>query len=155
VAGATAVVWPTAIGLQASDLGSRAAPPPLGLLAHLHAVSLVRLGVERVGGTWTSERSLARTRRSPDAHVADAVVRTASGLEAAVEVELTPKGASRLRLIVDELTLDHDRVVYVVSGPRVRVAVERAIDAVDRHRQVSVVDLRCFALPPRSPEGHR
>jgi hypothetical protein len=145
--GASPVVWPTAVGLRASALRSRATPPPLGLLAHLHAVCLVRLGVERLGGVWTSEPRLTRARPSADAHVADAVFRTAGGAEAAVEVELTPKGAARLRLILDELTLDHERVVYVVRGSRVRAAVERAVEALACHRQVSVVDLACFGLP--------
>jgi hypothetical protein len=141
------LVWPTAAGLRASALAFRTAPPPLGLLAHLHAVCLVRLGVERLGGTWTSERYLARARLSPDAHVADGVVRTGRGVEAAVEVELTAKGAARLRLIVDELTLDHEQVIYVVAGPRVRHAVERAVDDLDRRRQVSITSVASFALP--------
>ena len=144
--GTSPLVWPTAAGLRASAVPSRAAPPPLGLLAHLHALCLVRLGVERLGGAWTSELHLARARWSADAHVADAVVRTGRG-EAAVEVELTPKGASRLRLIVDELTLDHEHVVYVVAGPRVRTVVERAVDDLGRQPQVSITNLGSFALP--------
>ena len=155
LAGASPVVWPTAAGLRSAALRARAAAPPLGLLPHLHAVSLVRLGVERLGGTWTSERRLARARRSADAHLADAVFRTVRGVEAAVEVELTPKGASRLRLIIDELTLDHERVVYVVAGCLVRGVVERAVDDLDRHPQVSIVDLACFALPARLPVARR
>jgi hypothetical protein len=153
--GASPLVWSTRAGLRASALAYEDGPPPVGLLAHLHAVSLVRLGVERLGGTWTSERCLARERVSAEDHVADAIVRTACEVDVAVEVELTPKGASRLRLIVDELVLDHDQVVYVVSGRRVRARVQQAVDALECQQRVTVVDLAAFALPtsPREPRA--
>jgi hypothetical protein len=81
--------------------------------------------------------------------------RCATTRAAPASVELTPKGASRLRLIIDELTLDHERVVYVVAGCRVRGVVERAVDDLDRQPQVSIVDLACFALPAQVPVGGR
>ncbi|HEV2992822.1 MAG TPA: hypothetical protein VG869_16980 [Acidimicrobiia bacterium] len=144
----TAAVWPTAAGLRAVGLRGRPAPPPLGLLPHLHAVSLVRVAVERAGGAWTSERQLRRERTSPTAHVADGRFRAADGVDTAVEVELTPKGASRLRDIVEELLDDHDAVLYVVEGTRVRTVVQRAVDALDAGRRVAVCDLDWFRLHP-------
>jgi hypothetical protein len=146
----TPAVWPTDAGLRTVGLRCRPVPPPLGLLPHLHAVSLVRLAVERAGGTWTSERLLRQERTSLGAHVADGRFRTAAGVDTAVEVELTPKGASRLRRIVEELTLDHDAVLYVVDGARVRGAVQRAADALGEHERVAVLDLARFqvALEP-------
>lgn len=42
------------------------------MLAHIHAVTLVRFGVERhgAGRDWVPERALYHARRSPDVHVA-------------------------------------------------------------------------------------
>ena len=98
------MVWPTRAGLRAAGWRCPAKPPPLRLLAHLHAVSLVRLGIEAAGGAWTPERALYRERPEPDAHVPDARFRVGRGVPTAVEVELTNKGPARLRAIVDELT---------------------------------------------------
>ncbi len=140
------VVWPTPAGLRAAGLRCRAKAPPLGLLAHLHACSLVRLGIEAAGGRWTPERALYRERAEPDAHVADACFRVGGGVLTAVEVELTHKGPARLRAIVDELTRGYEAVLYVVDGASLRAAVERAIDGLGAGDHVSVVDLGSFAL---------
>ena len=71
-AGAEPVVWPTREGLRLVLDGYRARTPALSMLAH-HAVTLVRLGLERRGSGqgWVPERALYRARRSPDVHVAD------------------------------------------------------------------------------------
>ena len=147
LAGTPGVVWATGTGRRAVGLPGRAAPPSLGRLEHLHAVSLVRLGVERRGGrAWTSERALHRARPAPDAHVADAEFRTPRGVRTAVEVELTCKGAARLAAIVDELTVEHERTLYVVGSDRLRAAVLRAATRLGVEDRVVIVDLACFAL---------
>jgi len=148
LAGTPGVVWATGPGRRAVGLPGRAAPPSLGRLDHLHAVSLVRLGVERRGGrAWTSERALHRAKPAPDAHVADAEFSTPRGVRTAVEVELTCKGAARLAAIVDELTVEHDRVLYVVDGTRVGAAVARAAARLGVEDRVVILDLAGFALP--------
>jgi hypothetical protein len=150
LAGAAPTVWPTTAGMRAAGIPGRGTPPPLGLLAHARGVSLVRLAIERAGGVWTSERALRRARPFGPSHCADARFRVPGGPETAVEVELTPKGAARLRAIIGELTLDHDAVLYVVDGSRVRVGVERAVDALAVRTRVFVADLERFALPART-----
>lgn len=148
LAGRPAVCWATRAGRREVGLVGPADPPAVGLLEHLHAVSLVRLGVERRGGRdWTSERTLQRERPTPDAHVADARFCTPAGLATAVEVELTRKGARRLAAIVDELTLEHDRILYVVGNDRVRAAVARAVARLGVEERVVIVDLAGFTLP--------
>jgi hypothetical protein len=142
------VVWPTAIGLRRIAAPYVPRPPAVGLLAHLHAVSLVRLGVERFGARrWVSERALQRRRQRRDAHLPDGLFRTPGGIEVAVEVELTRKPGPRLRRIVDELTTEYAAVLYVVDSTPVRFGVERAIAALGEQRRVTVVDLTRFALP--------
>ncbi len=151
LAGHPPVVWPTATGLRRIAARYRAHPPAVGLLAHHHAVSLVRLGVERRGGRrWVSERALQRRHRTRDAHLPDGLFRTRRGRTVAVEVELTRKAGPRLRSIVDELTTEYDLVLYVVDGRAVRTGVEHAVATLGEQRRVTVVDLACFALtaPP-------
>lgn len=144
---AAPVCWLTDAGRRRIGAPHRSKRPTVGRLDHLHAVSLVRLGVEQRGGrAWTSERSLHRERRSADAHVADGRFVTPAGILTAVEVELTVKTALRLRGIVDDLTIDYPAVLYVVRGPSVRRAVEHAVDTLAEHQRVTVVDLGCFAL---------
>jgi hypothetical protein len=141
------VCWLTSTGLRLVGVRQRPRPPTVGRLDHLHAVSLVRLGVERRGGrAWTSERSLHRQRNRADEHVADGRYVAPNGTVTAVEVELTVKAARRLRGIVDDLTIEYVAVLYVVRGTPVRRAVERAVDALGERRRVAVVDLACFQL---------
>lgn len=147
LAGQAALVWPTRRGLGHTDLPYRARPPALGLAAHVHAVSLVRLGLEALGGRdWTSERRLFRERDSLDAHVADGRFRTPNGALVAVEVELSVKRSARLRRIVRDLTLDYDAVLYVVGDHRVAAAVTRAARASVDGDRVTVVGAERFAL---------
>jgi hypothetical protein len=141
------VCWLTSAGLRLVGAGQRPRPPTLGRLDHLHAVSLVRLGVERRGGrAWTSERALYRQRRTADEHIADGWYLAPDGTATAVEVELTLKAARRLRSIVDDLTIEYAAVLYVVRGPPVRRAVEQAIDALGERQRVTVIDLTHFEL---------
>jgi hypothetical protein len=148
-AGADTVVWPTREGLRLVLDGYRARTPALSMLAHIHAVTLVRLGVERrgAGRDWAPERALYRARPSPDVHVADGEYTDRDGRRTAVEVELTVKAAGRLRRIISDLTLEYDRVVYVTGDARVVAAVRTAVHAVGEDDRVELVDLAGFALP--------
>lgn len=142
-AGAPQVVWPTRTGMALVRPGWRAKPPTLSLLAHHHAVSQVRLAIERrgQGSSWVCERVLYKERSTPDAHVPDGRFRSARGPVTAVEVELTLKAADRLRDIVRDLTLDHEAVLYVVGDATIGRAVTAAADAVGESPRVHVVDL--------------
>lgn len=146
-AGGRSVVWPTREGLRLVLPGHRARAPKVSMLAHLHAVSLVRLGVERsgLGSAWVSERLLYRERTSPRSHVPDGAYTAADGSPVVVEVELSVKGADRLARIVGGLTLDHDRVLYVVADAVVERAVRRAVASVNEESRVEVVPLDQFA----------
>jgi hypothetical protein len=150
--GAEPVVWPTREGLRLVLDGYRARTPKLSMLAHIHAVSLVRLGLERkgTGKGWVPERALYRARPSPDVHVADGEY-TWDGRRTAVEVELTVKAADRLRRVIGDLTLEYDRVVYVTGDARVTAAVRSAVHALGEADRVDLVDLAAFALPTERP----
>jgi len=147
--GAEPVVWPTREGLRLVLDGYRARTPALSMLAHIHAVSLVRLGLERRGAVsgWVPERALYRARPTPDVHVADGEYTDRAGRRTAVEVELTVKAAERLRRIIGDLTLEYDRVVYVTGDNKVTAAVRRAVQALGEADRVELVDLAVFALP--------
>jgi hypothetical protein len=151
--GAEPVVWPTREGLRLVLDGYRARTPKLSMLAHIHAVSLVRLGLERdgTGTAWVPERALYRARPSPDIHVADGEYTDRAGRRIAVEVELTVKAAGRLRRIVGDLTLEYDHVVYVTGDARVAAALRKAVHAVGEADRVELVDLAVFALPAERP----
>lgn len=142
-AGSPHVVWPTRAGTALVRPGWRTRPPNLALLAHHHAVSQVRLAIERRGqGTdWVCERVLYRRRTTPDAHVADGTFRSSRGPVTAVEVELTLKTAERLRDILRDLTLDHEAVLYVVGDPTIGRAVDTAARSVGEGERVRIVEL--------------
>ena len=111
--------WLTRAGLAACGLPYRAAPPALGRLAHIRAVTAARLALESApqyaagGGFWRSERRL-RARMGgrvglrehvPDGEVhwpEDAPVPWA-GECWAIEAELTAKTARRTVAIMREL----------------------------------------------------
>jgi hypothetical protein len=150
--GAEAVVWPTREGLRLVLDGYRSRTPALSMLAHLHAVSLVRLGIEqrRWGRDWMPERALYRARPSPDVHVADGEYTDRDGRRTAVEVELTVKAGERLRRIIGDLTLEYDRVLYVTGDTKVAGAVRGAVKALGEDDRVELVDLAGFTLPKES-----
>jgi hypothetical protein len=112
-------VWLTRTGLQACDARYAAAPPALPRLAHIRAVTAVRLALEDApgygdaGAHWRSERRL-RARLGgrlgsrdhlPDAevHWPDAAPVPWAGECWAVEVELTAKTVRRTTAIMREL----------------------------------------------------
>lgn len=147
--GAEPVVWPTREGLRLVLDGYRARTPALSMLAHVHAVSLVRFGLERRGEVngWVPERALYRARPSPDVHVADGEYSDPAGRRTAVEVELTVKAADRLRRIIGDLTLEYDRVLYVTGDGRVAAAVRGALHALGEADRVEIADVAAFVLP--------
>jgi hypothetical protein len=151
--GAEPVVWPTREGLRLVLDGYRARTPALSMLAHIHAVSLVRFGLERRGAVsgWVPERALYRARPSPEVHVADGEYTDRAGRRSAVEVELTVKAAERLRRIIGDLTLEYDQVAYVTGDGRVAAAVRGAVRALGEADRVELVDLATFALPQEAP----
>ncbi|MBW3614418.1 MAG: hypothetical protein KY439_03800 [Actinobacteria bacterium] len=147
-AGQPAFVWPTRGGLRLVRPGWRHRRPTVALLAHHHAVAQVRLHIESRGqGTdWVCERTLYRQRLAPGAHVADGTFVSRRGPITAVEVELTVKGADRLRDIVRDLTLDHEAVLYVVGDAGVARAVSAAVHATGATDRVSIVELDRLAI---------
>jgi hypothetical protein len=114
-------VWaiPTSKGLRASGQGFGIWHPRLGGLAHVAAVTDVRLHIHTRSpdSEWVSERVLARE-REPGEHLPDGVVITADGQRVAIEAELTVKSQHRVRSIIDELSTRFDTVLYFCApGP--------------------------------------
>jgi hypothetical protein len=110
--GEPAWLLPTATGLRTCGSSFRAWQPRLALMAHIAAVTDVRLHVreQAPGSVWVCERTLAREQRS-DQHLPDALV-LVEGQRVAVEVELTVKSRRRVTGILDELCTGFDSAVY-------------------------------------------
>jgi hypothetical protein len=112
-------VWLTRAGLAACGLPYTAAPPALSRLAHLRAVTSVRLALEAVpgyaaaGAFWRGERRLrarAGGRVGLREHIPDAEVHWPDGAQAgfagecwAIEAELTRKTVARTAAIMHEI----------------------------------------------------
>jgi len=110
-------VWLTRAGLRACGARYAAAPPALARLAHIRAVTAVRLALDTVpayrdgGAHWRSERHLrGRVRIGARDHLPDAEVHwpDESGLAWAgecwaIEAELTAKTVARTTAIMREL----------------------------------------------------
>jgi hypothetical protein len=120
---------PTVKGLRACGLSFGAWRPTLGLLAHVAAVTEVRLHIQSRSpeSEWVCERVLAREKRTPQEHLADAVV-LLDGRSFAVEVELTVKSKQRTRMIIDELTSRYDAVLYYCAPGPHRLICELSAD---------------------------
>ena len=112
-------IWLTRTGLASCGLAYSAAPPALGRLAHIRAVTAVRLALESAAGYatagayWRGERRL-RTRAGGRVglreHFPDGEVHWPSGAAVAwagecwaIEAELTRKTVSRTTAIMREL----------------------------------------------------
>src|SRR6516162_10893749 len=112
-------VWPTRGGLAACGLPYRATSPALSRLAHLRAVTSVRLALEAVsayasaGAFWRGERRLrarAGGRVGLREHIPDAEVHWPDGAPVgfagecwAIQAELTPKTVARTAAIMHEI----------------------------------------------------
>lgn len=110
---------PTVKGLRAAGLPFGLWRPRLGSLAHVGAITDVRLHVQArsPGSEWVCERTLAREKRTPEEHLPDGVV-LLDDRRIAIEVELTVKSKRRVVAIVDELLGRYDAVLYYCApGP--------------------------------------
>jgi len=112
-------VWLTRAGLAACGLPYTAAPPALSRLAHLRAVTSVRLALEATSGYaaagafWRGERRLrarAGGRVGLREHIPDGEVHWPDGAPVAfagecwaIEAELTPKTVARTAAIMQEI----------------------------------------------------
>jgi hypothetical protein len=112
-------VWLTRTGLRECGLPYAAAPPALSRLAHIRAVTAVRLAFEQApgyraaGAHWRAERRLRSLMAGrlgsrdhlPDAelHWPDAAAVAWAGECWAIEAELTPKTVNRTTAIMREL----------------------------------------------------
>jgi hypothetical protein len=127
--GEPAWVIPTVKGLRAAGSSFGVWRPRLGSLAHVSAVTEVRLHVHSRSPDveWVCERALAREKLTPQEHLADGVV-VLNGMRLAIEVELTVKSKRRTSLIIDELTRRYDAVLYYCAPGPHRLISELAIE---------------------------
>jgi hypothetical protein len=108
--------------MRLSATNFRVWPPNVALLKHLSAVNHVRLHIEARSpeAEWTSERELARE-AGTRSHLSDAVV-LLDGQSIAIEVELSLKSERRLKAILNNLSSEHDAILYFTSSaPRKRL----------------------------------
>jgi hypothetical protein len=145
LAGEPTWLWLTRAGARASGRDFGSWTPKLGMLAHVEAVTWVRLYVrsQARSSEWVCERCLLRDRIDPRDHVADGVV--VSGREShAVEVELSVKSRARTQRILDDLSQAHDAVVYFTT-PATRSHLER-LGGSSRWPRLAIRDLdACIA----------
>jgi hypothetical protein len=145
--GEPAWVIPTVKGLRASGLSFGAWRPTLGLLAHVAAVTEVRLHIHSCApeSEWVCERVLAREKQTPQEHLADAVV-LLDGRRIAVEVELTVKSKRRTTTIIEELSRRYDAVLYYCApGPR-RLISELSADGAWPSLGIRELPARCQSV---------
>jgi hypothetical protein len=161
-------VVPTSAGLAFAGLPYPPWRPAYGRLAHVHAVSVVRLALEAAapGLAWISERALGRERRLADGgwHLPDGAVEVPAppgrpqlqqALHA-VEVELTPKSRPNLAEVFDTLTANTVAVTYFAPAgdvPALRAALAEVTAGHRPRVDVRVVELS--RLPGVSYEGDR
>ena len=108
-------VWLRHRGARLSEAGFAASKPAISRLAHTRAINEARLFVTKRApeGRWLCERALRR-RNEPGLKVPDAIFEI-EGERHAIEVELTPKAARRLRWIIAEHSTRYNAVVYFCS----------------------------------------
>lgn len=143
-------VWLTRRGQRLAGLDYSVWRPNPGALAHIAALTDVRLYVmERyVGATWVCERELHRELASDPGgrqrHRPDGLV-VLDGREVAVEVELTLKRRARLERIMRELVARYGSVSYF-AAPSPRRTLEQLAAEVGGGR------VQVLGLPRK---GHR
>jgi len=109
--------WPSRRGLRLAETGFVYRQPGVTLLSHRRAINDVRLHLREKApsGRWLSERIVYR-RRVPGNQIPDAIFEI-DGERHALEVELTPKPATKIRRIVAEHSERYDAAIYF-CGPR-------------------------------------
>jgi hypothetical protein len=150
-------VVPTSAGLAFAGLPYSPWRPAWGRLAHVHAVSIVRLALEAEypGLAWISERALERARRAEEAtwHRADGAVEVPPPADRpelqqalhAIEVELTPKSRPNLAEVFATLAGNVVEVTYFT--PAADVAALRAAIAQVTAGQRRPLTVRVLELP--------
>jgi hypothetical protein len=152
-------VVPTAAGLAFAGLPYTPWRPAYGRLAHVHAVSVVRLALEAehpdLRERWISERALERERRQAGGtwHRADAAVEIPAPADRptlqralhAIEVELTPKSRPNLAEVFDTLAGDTVAVTYFAPAGDVAALRVALAEITAGHRPR--VDVRVLELP--------
>lgn len=139
-------VWLTRRGQRLAGCEFSLWRPNPGALAHIAAVTDVRLWVaaRHPESDWVCERELAReavAAGSPATHRPDALV-VLGGREVPVEVELTHKRRARRELIMRELVTRYGHAVYFAAeGPRQRLEETARIVGAER--------VQVLALPQR------
>ena len=137
-------VWLTRPGKRLAASPYKLWSPNAAMLAHIGAVSDVRLWVKRrrPDAEWVSERALAKAQaRGPGqrhGHRPDALVR-AEGQEVAVEVELALKKRERLERLVRETVHSYGSVWYF-AAPAPKAALVQIAQAIGGER-VQVVPI--------------
>lgn len=128
-------VWLTGEGLRRVGLAYRDNQPGYSELKHVYVCSEVRLRLEAEYGAilaWTGEREIRRrvNQLNPSArrtlHIPDGEARVDEE-SWAIETELTQKASQRIRTIVDKLSKQYDRVLYV-THPSAEQAIKREIE---------------------------
>jgi hypothetical protein len=161
-------VWATRKGLDACGLRTRQVKPaPLGL-RHTHAVTEVRLAVQRTSSYrrsrawWRSERSILAGESFPAriGHVPDGEVHYPAGSGMpwageiwAVEVELTPKSVVRTAAIMAEVlarTTDYGPTPYGSADPTLPPRYARLVYVCSPVSVRSVLNARLEVGPPGS-----
>jgi hypothetical protein len=150
-------IVPTTAGLAFAGLPYSPWRPSYGRLAHVHAVSVVRLALEAAypGLPWISERALERQRRAEEAtwHGADGAVQVPpppgrpelqQALHA-IEVELTPKSRPNLAEVFATLAGNVVEVTYF--APADDLATLRAAIAEITAQQRRAPAVRVLQLP--------
>jgi len=131
-------LWPTRTGLHAAGLDYPGWGPTPGALAHVEAVTDVRLHLQAAGPNagWVSERDI--TLATAGEHRPDGLL-VVGDRHVAVEVELTRKSRARTRGIMCELVARYPGVVYF-TAPAPRPLIEDlAADVGQGHVQVRAV----------------
>jgi len=137
-------VWLTRRGHSLAGVDYSVWRPNAGMLAHIAAVTDVRLHVldRHPGAEWVCERELHRELVSSSGqrqrHRPDGLV-VVEGREAAVEVELTLKRRARIAQIMAELVARYGSVTYF-AAPAPRRALTAAAAEIGRGR-VQILDL--------------
>ena len=147
--GAPVFVWLTRRGQSLAGIEYSVWRPNAGMLAHIAAVTDVRLHVldGHPGAAWVCERELHRelaaTPGSRQRHRPDGLV-VIDGREVAVEVELTLKRRPRIEQIMAELVARYGSVTYFAASAPQR-ALAAVVADIGRGR-VQILD-----LPKESP----